>query len=293
MIIIYILITIILMIFPYTRVIILNPIKTIKYTIKDIVKYIKNKLYNKPQMGELIAYVGLFGKGKTLNMVHDALCMYRRYNGKKIVQDNKVLTVRIMILSNVKLLGVDYVPLIGLQQIIDVAHSCKDYDKDNDTLTNILVLGDEFSVQLNSRQFKTNIDPLFLNTLLTCRHYNISIFYTSQRFGHVDALLRQVTSKVCECNHLWRIYSKSYYDAWTYENIIDKLMLKPLYISWYFCDDSNYKAYDTYATVDNLEKAVKQGDMLSGKEILDSIGGNDSVGQSTLSEKGRKKIKKA
>ena len=50
---------------------------------------------------------------------------------------------------------------------------------------------------------------------MTCRHHYISLYYTAQRFGHVDALLRQVTSY---CDKLWRFQRLKYYDAWELEN---------------------------------------------------------------------------
>lgn len=84
-------------------------------------------------------------------------------------------------------LSIPYEDFVSLQQVVLCAEKNGTYDKENDTLTVTLVLGDEFSVQMNSRNFKSNIDPLFLNTLLTCRHYHISLYYTAQRFGHVDA----------------------------------------------------------------------------------------------------------
>lgn len=131
-----------------------------------------------------------------------------------------------------------------------------------------LVLGDEFSVQMNSRNFKTNIDPLFLNTILTCRHYYISLYYTAQRFGHVDALLRQVTNCVMECNKLWRFQRLSTFDAWELENATNPRLLTPLNKKCWFVRDQDYNAYDTLACVGNLKHAMKAGDMMSEEEIL-------------------------
>lgn len=131
-----------------------------------------------------------------------------------------------------------------------------------------LVLGDEFSVQMNSRNFKTNIDPLFLNTILTCRHYYISLYYTAQRFGHVDALLRQVTSCVIDCDKLWRFQRLSTYDAWEMENATNPRLLTPLNKKCWFVRDRDYNAYDTLACVGNLKPAMKAGDMMNEEEIL-------------------------
>lgn len=121
---------------------------------------------------------------------------------------------------------------------------------------------------MNSRNFKTNIDPLFLNTILTCRHYYISLYYTAQRFGHVDALLRQVTSYVVECDKLWRFQRLYLYDAWDLENAANSQLVSPRGRSCWFVRNSDYAAYDTLACVGNLKKAMKAGDMMSEEEIL-------------------------
>ena len=130
-------------------------------------------------------------------------------------------------------------------------------------MTCVLVLGDEFSVQMNSRSFKTNIDPLFLNTILTCRHHHISLIYTAQRFSHVDALLRQVTSYVVQCDKLWRVMRQKYFDAWELENANSPSLCKPLRRSGWFVSNIDYNAYDTLACVGNLVKSMKDGDMIS------------------------------
>ena len=109
---------------------------------------------------------------------------------------------------------------------------------------------------------------MFLNTLLTCRHHRISIYYTSQRFGHVDALLRQVTSAVIDCNKCWRIMVHKVFDAFELENATSTLMIKPLRRFGWFITDADYGAYDTLACVGNLVRSCDEGDMLSEEEIL-------------------------
>lgn len=138
-----------------------------------------------------------------------------------------------------------------------------------DTRTITLVLGDEFSVQLNSRSFKTNINPLFLNTVLTCRHHHISLYYTAQRFAHVDALLRQVTSYVVSCDKLWRLQRHYVFDAWEMENATNPQNIRPVRRTGFFVFNRDYAAYDTLACVGNLKKAFEEGDMLSEQEILE------------------------
>jgi len=178
-----------------------------------------------------------------------------------------MVTQRVKVISNVSL-SIPYEDFISLEQIVLDAERKDEYDDANDTLTITLVLGDEFSVQLNSRNFKKNIDPLFLNTLLTCRHYYISLYYTAQRFMQVDALLRQVTSCVVDCDKTWRIQGNNEYDAWEMENATNVSLLRPIRRRAWFVRDSDYEAYNTLACVGNLKKDMQEGAMLSEAEIL-------------------------
>ncbi|WP_085833742.1 hypothetical protein [Clostridium merdae] len=255
--------------FPVFRCAVFHPVKVVSCGVKDIISYFREKRYNLCQTGELLAYVGLFGKGKTLSVVHRVVSDFKKYDGKMVwcSRRNKFVTQQVRVLSNVNL-NIPYEQFTSLGQIIYHAENSAELDDINDTLTVTLVLGDEFSVQMNSRNFKTNIDPLFLNTLLTCRHYHISLFYTAQRFGHVDALLRQVTSAVIDCNKLWRFQRQNVYDAWEMENATNVQLIAPLARRAWFVTDADYNAYDTLACVGNLQKSVKDGDMLSSTEIL-------------------------
>lgn len=255
--------------FPTVRCAAMHPISLTRYGVLDLIKYYRHKEYNFCGTGELVAYTGLFGKGKTLSAVHRVVTSYHRYDGKPVwcPRRKKIVTQRVKVISNVAL-SIPYEDFISLEQIVLDAERKQVYDDEHDTLTVTLVLGDEFSVQLNSRNFKTNIDPLFLNTILTCRHYYISLYYTAQRFGHVDALLRQVTSYVVECNKLWRFQRLNYYDAWEMENATNTQLIQPLSRSCWFVMDADYDAYNTLACVGNLKKSMKEGDMMSEEEIL-------------------------
>lgn len=251
------------------RVVLMHPVATITNGFWDIWRFIRYKKWRLCKTGKIICYVGLFGKGKTLSAVHSVCSAYKKYNDK-LVYDfgrKKWVTQKIHIISNVEL-AIPYEKFVSLAQIVRVAERMAEVDVYNDTLTVTLVLGDEFSVQLNSRSFKDNIDPLFLNTLLTCRHHHISLVYTSQRFNHVDALLRQVTSYVLTCNKCWRIMIHGQYDAYELENATDPNLIKPQRRLGWFIFNKDYAAYDTLACVGNLVKSCKSGDMLSEDEIL-------------------------
>lgn len=260
---------VVLAVFPTLRCAATHPISLTIYGATDVYRYIRHRQANFCGTGELVAYTGLFGKGKTLSAVHRVVSAYKRYDGKKVwcPRRKKIVTQRVHIISNVSL-DIPYEEFKSLEQIVIAAERKQDYDDEHDTLTVTLVLGDEFSVQMNSRNFKTNIDPLFLNTILTCRHYYISLYYTAQRFGHVDALLRQVTSYAVECDKLWRFQRLKYFDAWDLENASSTSLVQPFRRSCWFVRDKDYAAYNTLACVGNLTHAMKAGEMMSEEEIL-------------------------
>ena len=252
--------------FPVLRCAATHPISLTVYGVRDA---IVRKQANTLGAGELVAYTGLFGKGKTLSAVHHVVSAYHAYNGKLVwcPRRKRLVRQRVHVISNVAL-SIPYEDFKNLSQIVTAAEHQREYDDENDCLTVTLVLGDEFSVQMNSRNFKSNIDPLFLNTILTCRHYYISLYYTAQRFGHVDALLRQVTSSVIDCDKLWRFQRLNYYDAWDMEHAANPQLLAPYRRDCWFVKDSDFEAYDTLACVGNLNKSMQAGDMLTEEEIL-------------------------
>lgn len=252
------------------RVVLLHPLKSVYYLVADSLEWVRRKKWRNCKTGQLICFCGLFGKGKTLSAVHWITKKYQKYHNKMVYDPNRKKWVRqvVFVLSNVDLKSIPSHPFTGLGQMVSLADEMKAIDEKNDTLTCIFVLGDEFSVQLNSRSFKNNIDPLFLNTLLTCRHHHISLIYTSQRFNHVDALLRQVTSFVVQCNKKWRVMVHHQYDAFALENATDPTLVRPLRKFGWFIENSDYSAYDTLACVGNLTKSCISGDMITEEEII-------------------------
>lgn len=286
--------------FPAVRCILRHPIKTVVNGCVDMFFYVVRKAYNKFSAGKIVGYIGLFGKGKTLTATHDVVSAYMQFNGKRVwdAENKRFAVQRIHILSNVELTTVPYEKLEDLKQIVKIAKDVKNLDKMYGTYTVVLVLIDEASVQLNSRKFKQNIDALFLNTLLTCRHFHMNLYYTAQRFGQVDALLRQVTSYVVYCSKNWRLQGVEYYDAWQLENATDVLLVEPFKRSCWFVENKHYENYDTYATVEDLEKDCENGDMLSEEKILalqcnlDKANTDGIVNPSKKLKKASKKIRK-
>lgn len=279
------------------RLIVLHPFATVYYAIHDLITYFWYRKWRVCKTGQLIAYTALFGRGKTLSVVHYVMRKYRKYNNRMVYDRDRKKWVRqvVNVISNVQL-AIPYENFVSLEQVVAAADRNKEKDKENNTLTVTLVLGDEFSVQMNSRSFKTNIDPLFLNTLLTCRHHHITLIYDAQRFNHVDALLRQVTSYDVECKKVWRFMGQHYYDAYQLECASDPSLVKPYRRTGWFVKDRDYASYDTLACVGNLKKKIDQGDMMSEEQILalrvnDGNAGIEGITKPSRSLKRRRKHK--
>ena len=280
--------------FPVLRCAVAHPIFTLYHAIIDGMQAVKRKAWNCCGTGRIVCYCGLFGKGKTLSVVHDVTDIYRRKNGRSVWCGERMAMVaqRVHIVSNVELKNVPYEKLISLEQLIKIADDMAAYDRENNCRTITLVIIDEASVQLNSRSFKTNIDPLVLNTILTCRHYHMSIYLTAQRFSHLDALMRQVTSYVVECNKVWRYQLLQYYDARELEFAANPAFVQPIRSPRCFAvRDSDYAAYDTLACVGNLKKSVDAKNMMSAEEIL-ALQCNQGVDMDAVARPSRQWLKK-
>lgn len=234
----------------------------------DLFNYIKYKRWNEcDAFGRIVCYTGLFGQGKTKECVRFITNQYERYDGKSVFdfQNNKWTTQHIVVYSNVDLL-IPYVKLTSLQQLVDCQNS-------EPGIVNLFLI-DEASVVFNSREFKNNFSTPALNTILTSRHHKIGIYLTSQRFGHMDALLRQVTSSVYECQYFkpLRIQCIKIFDAWEVENCTNLMMIKPLRTLYHYTTNDDYDNYDTYAMVEAISKQCSDGSFDSDIDILNKQG---------------------
>lgn len=252
------------------RLILFHPFATVHNAIKDVYFYFKHHKYDIYDGGLLNCYFAHFGGGKTLSVTQFVAYLFKRYNNKKVWDRGKKKFVlqKVHIISNVHLNGTPYEELQSLSQVVCCAWRNKELDKQQNTRTVVLVLLDEASSQLNSREFKTNINADFLNTLITSRHFHMSIFYTSQKFKLVDALLRNVTQKAISCHKVWRFMVQEYFDADELEYAVNPTILQPYRRTGFFILDKHYNAYDTLATVEKLQKIVDKNDMMTDEEIL-------------------------
>lgn len=259
---------ILIFMFPLGRFLVFNLPRITVGAIKDFIVYIRYKRWHECNaFGKIVCFTGLFGQGKTKECVRLIVRLYNRYNGKQVFdfQLKQWVTQKVVVYSNVEL-NIPYVKLTSLKQLIDCQGS-------GVGIVNLFLI-DEASVVFNSRDFKNNFSTPALNTILTSRHHKIGIYLTSQRFGHMDALLRQVTSYVYECEYWkeFRIQKIKVFDAWDCENCNNLLMLKPIKTIYKYTSNKDYNAYNTYAMVEEIRKDAKDGKYIPDVEILTKQG---------------------
>jgi len=256
--------------FPAVRCGLMHPIGVLFYLVADTYEYFRYKKYNDCPYGLINVFTGLFGDGKTLTVVHLVVCfLYMKYDGKKVYDKKrkKFVTQRINIISNVTL-SVPHTKFVSMEQVATVAEDREKYDAEHDTRTVTIVLGDEFSSQMNSREFRSNFNMEVLNSLLTCRHLYMSFYITTQEFTMIDLTLRRVTRWVVDCKKYWRFQMNYYYSPKDVENATNLQLINPIRTECWFVKNVDDKRYDTMECVGNLIKQWRAGDMMTDEEKL-------------------------
>lgn len=260
---------------PALRIAVKNLPFVLFYLPLDLYRYFRYKKWRNLPMGKIWCYCAPdFGGGKTLSAVEYIESTYKAFNGL-IVWDfsrRKFVKQVVNVVSNVKFTNIPYKDFNSLSQICNAATECKLVDQEHNTLTCTIFFMDEASSELNSRSFKDNLNPLVLKDIVTCRHNHISLITTTQDFKLVDALLRTVTSKVIYAFKTWRLVVHFFYDPKELENAGSYRLIRPVGNGGFFARDKHFNAYDTYANVAKLDKKIKDGDILTEKEILDNLG---------------------
>ena len=169
--------------FPLLRFCIFHPFTVVKNAVVDGYKYIRFKQYNNCHEYGLIRLNSaktsqVFGCGKTLSLVRQAVHVYNQYNNKQVWSDTKkcFVTQHIHIISNVRLYDVPYIEWIGESQFTDID---KMGFEDQDI---IIYLLDEVGTIFNSRNFRDNISMEFLTRLLQSRKNKMALQQPSKKF---------------------------------------------------------------------------------------------------------------
>lgn len=245
----YVLIGLTLLCIGFTRCVIINSPRIAFYSVYDIVDYIYHKKWREFNYYGIDLFIGMFGHGKTLSATHKARQIYKRFGN------------RVRFISNYKLIGIPYTPLINFNQICEL-----EYDKGSYAGTVVLI--DEIEDILSHRNYKDF--PLAMLSVLTQQRKNhVYIMCTAQRFFMVDKIFRGITTNVIDCNKYWRLQHVRYYDAWEYENALSNVrLLRPISNRWWFVSNSDYKSYDTTQMI----SATASSDFISNDERLVKLG---------------------
>lgn len=223
---------------------------------KDIYKYFRYKEYKTFKDTGIIMLGGLFGTGKSLNMVDYATKIYKRYDNVEIY-------------SNITLKDIPYVKFEYFEQLCDPVEkgSIRVY------------ICDEFGSLFNSRNYKTNkiTENQYLITLNQLRKENKLLLITTQRYGMVDKVFRQVCKEWLECKKWWRFYFYDTYDPYDLEYSADPRLIRPIrfFPHVLFATDKVYARYDTHEIVQGFDNPIEITNRADTLEYSDYANGRN------------------
>lgn len=231
-------------------------------------------------------------------MVSQVRAIYRMYNNKLVYDFDKKIFVKqhIRVFSNVSLKNIPYIPFTGISQFAKIDEYYKKaylpYNEPFQPQDIIIFAVDEIGHVFNSRDFKSNFSTETLTRMLQVRKNKILWIGTSQRWGLVDKIIRETSSSVTTCKKFWRFILLQEYDAYDLENAKNPDILKPINTTVWFALDSDYKSYDTNQLVEQLNKQINEGDIITTEMILQNAGvpdsSYDSVDQRKIKRRQRK-----
>ena len=155
------------------------------YSVKDLFVYFKEKKWNDFDLYGIDMYIGMFGKGKTLSLVHTASSIYNRYGDS------------VCFLSNIHLQNIPYIKLVNFEQLVEIGENPPEGVK------GFVIIIDEISSVLSHRNY-ANFPLDLLPVLMQQRKLKMKCLCTAQRYFMVDKIWRSITTNVIDCNKYWR-----------------------------------------------------------------------------------------
>lgn len=265
---IILIIAILLLCMKLTQCIIFNLHNIALYSVLDTWNYIRMKQWRQFSNFGIDMFIGMFGKGKTLSMVHKARKLYQKYGDSLIFY------------SNFQLKDIPYVPLINFNQLVNLGQEMPE------GVQGYVVLIDEISSVLSHRNY-ANFPLELIGLLCQQRKKHVYIMCTAQRFFMVDKIWRSITTNVINCNKYWRFAHNSYYDAWDYENAMNASLLSRVWHDWWFVKDSDYNAYDTSEMISKTSAS----DFISNEEAIVRKGLDSTVNELAVNRPSHKRKK--
>lgn len=221
------------------------------YSVRDIYRYIKDREYKKFNVSGIIMYGGLFGTGKTFNIVDYVCGVYRHYEN-------------IEICSNVTLSGVPYEPFEYFEQITEPVEDGKFR----------IYVCDEFGSLFNSRNYNSTklTEVQYMTALNQLRKEKKLLLISTQRYGMVDKMFRQVCMEWRECHKLWRFMWYFRYDPYDLEYSYDPRLVRPLsmFPKMTFATDRKRMQYDTHEFVKGFENPIQITDRSDGTSFTNA-----------------------
>lgn len=299
----------------YFRCFVLHPHLVFYYSVLDVCRKIKHRKDITFEKYGIDMFIGMFGKGKTLTMTHQVRKLYQQFGD------------RLRIVSNYELKGIPYIPLTNFNQLLNFAGVDAEevdavvddlnpmwpenfddllespdpsvdagfIDPDDlagagDEYVGTVVCIDEISSILSNRNY-ANFPLELLGLLCQPRKKRVYIMCTAQRFFMVDKLFRALTSRVYDCNKIWRLAGYRIYDAWDYEQATSSTILSSIGAGCWFVRDVDYCSYST----DELVTKNKASDFISNDEAIVRKGMDASKVVNTsgvkLSRKAKRRLK--
>lgn len=215
------------------------------YSVKDLFVYFKEKKWNDFDLYGIDMYIGMFGKGKTLSLVHTASSIYNRYGDS------------VCFLSNIHLQNIPYIKLVNFEQLVEIGENPPEGVK------GFVIIIDEISSVLSHRNY-ANFPLDLLPVLMQQRKLKMKCLCTAQRYFMVDKIWRSITTNVIDCNKYWRFEHNQYYDAWDYENAMNDKLIKRIYNKWWFVKDKDFNSYDTSQMISKTAAS----DFISNEESI-------------------------
>lgn len=255
---------------PLLRCIIFNLHNIAIYSIRDLWEYFKFKKWEDFNYYGIDMAIGYFGQGKTCWAVRRIKNLYKKYGDS------------IVIYSNIRLIGIPYIPLVNFNQLVDLQGEPKDDRKGT------VVFVDEVSNLLSHRNFSSF--PLELLGILTQpRKCNVYMLATCQRWFMVDKIFRSLVRNCYNLHKHWRFHHSEVYDAWEYEQAVNPRLVTRLANYWHFITNDIFDSYDTKEQIESY----KASDFISNEEAIVRKGLDSSIVSNELGvQKPSRRLKK-
>ena len=253
---------------PLLRCIVRNFGRIYFYGVKDAILYFKEKRWEEFDYYGIDMFIGMFGHGKSLSMVHRANQIYERFGD------------RVRFISNMDLKNIPYEPLINFTQLVDLGET------DDDQYVGTVVLMDEIENLLSNRNY-ANFPLALMHMLTQQRKKRVYILCSAQRFFMVDKLFRSITTNVYDCSKFWRFQHIRSFDAWDYENAMNSQLLQPGSNIWWFVRNKDYESYDTSQMI--MKGSAE--DFISNDEALQRLGLDLTVNEQAIRKPNKRRLK--